>query len=141
MTLPIEKARREFWAYFAERDPVVGARPHHDTNVWHPMTQDGLGIMSFGISQETGSTIFLRGKLHADHDTAAPLLRPRARALEKALITAFEAEGDVGSGRYLRKRSRESFAVPRNWPEIARWFTACRLRHANVQADLIEVSA
>ena len=140
MSLPIEQVRRDFWAHFAQSDPEVNARPYQDSNTWHPVTPDGSVILSFGIQQD-GSSVFLRGRLYADQDTAGPVLRPHAAALARRLLVAFEGEGDLGQGRYLRKRTRDAFTLKRNWPEIARWFTACRLRYANVLADLIEVSA
>jgi hypothetical protein len=66
------------------------------------------------------------------------ILAPHAARLTKALIVPFEAEGDAGHGRYLRKRAKESFTLKRNWPEIARWFTACRLRYAKVLTEILE---
>jgi hypothetical protein len=134
MSRPIEEIRRDFWAFVTQKDPAI--RTYTDTNAWAPLTEDGTVIVVFGIEQD-GSSVFLRGRLY-EPDTAGRVLSPHAAALGKALSAPFEADGDAGQGRYFRKRNKAAFTLKSQWPEIARWFSACRLRYGKVVGETLE---
>jgi hypothetical protein len=134
MKRPIEEVRREFWAFVTDKDAAI--RTYMDSNAWAPVTPDGAVILAFGIQQD-GSSVFLRGRLYAEGDTAGALLAPHAPALGKLLSAPFEADGDVGQGRYFRKRTKAAFTLKSQWPEIARWFSACRLRYSKVVGEVL----
>jgi hypothetical protein len=133
MTTQLDVVRRDFWAYAIDRDPEL--KTYMDSNAWCPAIPDGRVIIAFGIEQ-VGSSVFLRGQLYSDHDTAGPVLRPHAAILSKLLSAPFETDGDVGQGRYFRKRNKSAFTLKSQWPEIARWFSACRLRYQTVLAEV-----
>jgi len=129
VTRPLDEIRREFWQAAQGAPGLEGLRTYMDTNAFVPMNADGTVILAFGIQQD-GSSVFLRGTVNVGRDTAGPVLAPHAAALAKALSAPYEAEGDEGQGRYLRKRSKATFTLKSQWPEIRRWFGACRMRYA-----------
>jgi hypothetical protein len=134
MSEALKAIRQEFWTFAIAQDPAL--RTYMDSNAWAPAGGDGRIIVAFGIEQ-VGSSVFLRGQLNASSDTAGPLLTPHAQTLSKLLSASFIADGDAGQGRYLRKRSKLAFTLRRHWPEIARWFSACRLRYTQVLSETL----
>jgi len=118
------QARRDFWTYVTGRDATITT--YRDSNAWCAMPGGDTVILVFGI-EDDGSSVFLRGKLNSRVDTAGPVLRPHEAALRKRLILPFEAEKDAGQGRYFRKRTRLSYPIRSNWPDIADWFARARL--------------
>jgi hypothetical protein len=134
MSEALRAIRQEFWAHVIAQDPAL--RTYMDSNAWCPVSPDKRVILAFGIEQ-TGSSVFLRGQLNTLPDTAGPLLTPHAQTLSKLLSASFIADGDAGQGRYLRKRNKAAFTLRRQWPDIARWFTACRLRYTDVLAQTL----
>lgn len=134
MTEALIQARRDFWTFMTGRDGTITT--YRDSNAWCPMPGGDKVILVFGI-EDDGSSVFLRGQLNAKVDTAGPVLRPHETILRKRLILPFEAEKDVGQGRYFRKRTRLSFPIRSKWSDIADWFERSRLTFQTVLSETL----
>ncbi|QPM91425.1 hypothetical protein [Pseudooceanicola algae] len=137
----IEDLRRKFWTQYLQNTKVVDEKPKFDSNLWVPMTEDNAVILSLGIRQTGGATVFLRGRINDPVDTAGPRLAPHEAALRKKLSTAYKHEGDAKHPYYFRKANpKADFSLPSRWPIVIDWFDKSVLLYRKVLSEVLKPS-